>query len=102
LPWDPSVDSFASQEYAEDQLNQLMQKYKENEDNKNEMFRNARLKNNGKLVDGEAVSGEVGAAIEDAPKDTFEPMFGGEDLALARKAEAAAAAASDTTKDKVE
>jgi hypothetical protein len=87
LPWDPSSDQFSSQEYAEDQLNQLMQKYKENEDNKNEMFKAARLKNGGVTIDGEEVSGAT-------VKDTFEPMFGGDDLALAKKD---AAASSDAT-----
>ena len=32
LPWDPSPNAIADQEYAEDQLNTLMKKYKENEE----------------------------------------------------------------------
>lgn len=32
LPWDPSPHEVGDQEYAEDQLNTLMKKYKENED----------------------------------------------------------------------
>lgn len=35
LPWDPSPDDIADQEYAEDELNTLMKKKKENEINKN-------------------------------------------------------------------
>jgi hypothetical protein len=35
LPWDPNPDDIANQEYAEDELNTLMKKKKENEINKN-------------------------------------------------------------------
>ena len=35
LPWDPSPDDIADQEYAEEELNTLMKKKKENEINKN-------------------------------------------------------------------
>ena len=35
LPWDPNPDDIADQEYAEDELNTLMKKKKENEINKN-------------------------------------------------------------------
>jgi len=35
LPWDPNPDDIADQEYAEDELNTLMKKKKENELNKN-------------------------------------------------------------------
>jgi hypothetical protein len=74
LPWDPSPDQFSSQEYAEDQLNQLMQRYRENEDSKNQMFKEAKMK-------------ALPAPAEDVKKDVFEPMFGGDDLAIARKQE---------------
>ena len=37
LPWDPSPNAIQDQEYAEDQLNTLMKKYKENEEAR-EMF----------------------------------------------------------------
>lgn len=37
LPWDPSPSAIPDQEYAEDELNNLMKKYKENEDAR-EMF----------------------------------------------------------------
>jgi hypothetical protein len=77
LPWDPSSDQFSSQEYAEDQLNQLMQRYRENEDNRNQMFREAKMK---------------ALPVEDVKKDVFEPMFGGDDLAIARKTEETAVA----------
>jgi hypothetical protein len=101
LPWDPSGDQFSSQEYAEDQLNDLMQKYRENEDNKNELFRQAKLSKptpaigDSGVVDDNGLFGakdEAGAAVSDAAaaENTFEPMFSGEDLALARKKERSA------------
>ena len=34
LPWDPEVSEVKDQEYAEDQLNTLMKKYKENEESR--------------------------------------------------------------------
>jgi hypothetical protein len=38
LPWDPAPHKVQEQEYAEDQLNTLMKKYKENEDNREKFF----------------------------------------------------------------
>ena len=100
LPWDPSADQFTSQEYADDQLNQLMHKYKENEENKAEMFRESRLKSGAAAPAGFGAVEDTfvtGEAVKDGDekKDVFDPVFNGGDLALARKAEAAEAA--DTT-----
>ena len=39
LPWDPRPDTVEDQEYAEPQLNTLVQKYKENQKNKDQHFR---------------------------------------------------------------
>jgi hypothetical protein len=87
LPWDPSSDQFSSQEYAEDQLNQLMQRYRENEDSKNQMFKDAKLK--------ALPAAPKSADVVEEGKDVFEPMFGGDDLAISRKAEVEAAAAAE-------
>jgi hypothetical protein len=38
LPWDPDADKVENQEYQETELNTLMQKYKENEDSRDEMY----------------------------------------------------------------
>ena len=38
LPWDPNPDSVKDQEYQEDQLNQLMKKYDENRESKEEYY----------------------------------------------------------------
>lgn len=39
LPWDPRPDKIDTQEYAEGELNELVKKYKENQDNKDIHFR---------------------------------------------------------------
>ena len=65
LPWDPQPHEVKEQEYGQDQLNTLMQKYKENEDNRDKFF-DERKK--GKQVFGADKS-----------------MFDSEDLALKRK-----------------
>lgn len=52
LPWDPSPSAIPDQEYAEDQLNTLMKKYKENEEAR-EMFhkeQRERARKNNKTV----------------------------------------------------
>jgi hypothetical protein len=83
LPWDPQPHEVAEQEYAQQELNTLMSKYKENEDNREKFFEE-RTKGSGanpKQVFGasgntEPVSGQFGS------------MFDGQgDLALQRKIE---------------
>jgi len=39
LPWDPRPDKIEGQEYAESELNNLIKKYRENQDNKDQHFR---------------------------------------------------------------
>jgi|TARA_B110000259_G_scaffold188275_1_gene246147 hypothetical protein len=39
-PWDPNPNDIQDQHYAEDQLNTLMKKYRENQDQKDEVFEN--------------------------------------------------------------
>jgi hypothetical protein len=80
LPWDPQPHEVREQEYAQDQLNTLMQKYKENEDNREKFFEE-RAKGAPKQVFG----GQGGSAT-----DNFGSMFQGQgDLALQRKIEKA-------------
>ena len=40
LPWDPNPDKVEDQNYAENDLNTLMTKYKENQDNRDELYEN--------------------------------------------------------------
>lgn len=81
LPWDPSPHEVGEQEYAQDQLNTLMRKYKENEDNREKFFEE-RTKGGPKQV--------FGAGNDSSPSasDAFGGMFQGQgDLALQRKME---------------
>lgn len=79
LPWDPQPHEVGEQEYAQDQLNTLMRKYKENEDNREKYFEE-RTKGAKKVF---------GASNDSAPAtEQFGSMFDGQgDLALQRKLE---------------
>jgi hypothetical protein len=86
LPWDPEPNEVAEQEYAEDQLNTLMKKYKENEEAR-EVFQR---ENRERLTKGKnAVVGaaEEGGEATTVPSD-INSIFstdGHADLAIARK-----------------
>jgi hypothetical protein len=93
LPWDPEPSDVKEQEYAEDQLNTLMKKYKENEEHRESFQRErrtaatARSKN---AIASMEVTGDdtavVGAPVE--AENQFSSMFGSSgpaDLAMARK-----------------
>jgi hypothetical protein len=83
LPWDPEPHEVADQEYADDQLNTLMKKYNENEQKRDELYAEQKLNRLGNAK----TRGAPVAAASSTPTD----MFGGEDLAIARKKERAAA-----------
>jgi hypothetical protein len=81
-PWDPSPHEVQDQDYNNDQLNNLMKKYKENEDSREQFFEE-RTKNSKKVV---------GVPTENAASSAgqFDGMFGGKgDLAFQRKVEKA-------------
>jgi len=99
LPWDPKPHQVQDQEYAEDQLNQLMKRYKDNEEARDKFMteqRKSGIKSKTKEVlgaDGNPVSGE-------ASEDGWGAMFGPKgDLAMQRKQEAAAASTPAIPKD---
>jgi hypothetical protein len=84
LPWDPEPSEVPDQEYADDQLNQLMKKYKENESQRDEFYESMKRD-------------RIGAAKPRTAPPTFGPagetpsgIFGEEDPFLKRKREAAA------------
>jgi len=72
LPWDPQPHEVKEQEYAQDELNNLMRKYKENEDNRDKFFEERKAP---KVFGSQKSS------------NTFGSMFDGPDLALQRKME---------------
>jgi hypothetical protein len=98
LPWDPNPNAVAEQEYAEDQLNTLMKKYKENEEHREEFYKKQRK--DGKkagpdvrnMTGNSLEGGEAPDASAFGPRSTpsagagYESMFSGPaDLALERK-----------------
>lgn len=91
LPWDPEPSDVANQEYADDQLNQLMKKYKENEQQRDEFYEEMKRTRIGEKSTKQA--GTAGVPIG-AKQDTPSDMFAGEDLAIARKREQASTSES--------
>ena len=83
LPWDPKPHEIAEQEYAQDELNTLMRKYKENEDNREKYFEE---RTKGSAPAKQVFGGGAGAN----PTEALSGMFNGQgDLALQRKLEKA-------------
>ncbi len=92
LPWDPSPNSIQEQEYAEDQLNQLMKSYKQNEENVDNFYKEKGVKRNKQQIQG--------VPVTDAGANTggeHDGLFGATDLALQRKVEAQLAEAVGKT-----
>jgi hypothetical protein len=106
LPWDPNPNAVAEQEYAEDQLNTLMKKYKENESARDTFYSEQRQKGvkgmAGQNLQGtqgvtQGVSQEVTEGASNAAADaspftagvgSYASMFSGPaDLAMERKKE---------------
>ncbi len=91
LPWDPEPTEVGEQEYAEEQLNTLMKKYKDNEEAR-EMFMR---ENRNKMRSGPQTTVTRDAEAEPAPSNAaaavpaaFNAMFDGPaDLAMQRKME---------------
>jgi hypothetical protein len=97
LPWDPEPSDVKEQEYAEEQLNTLMKKYKENEEQREQFQREQRSR----AVAGSRKAAEPGITVlnddnvQAAPTEgssteaaSFGDMFGSSgpaDLAIARK-----------------
>jgi hypothetical protein len=95
LPWDPEPSQIAEQEYAEDQLNTLMKKYKENEEARELFERENRAKGALGAKKKTDVEREEAAAAADGlgndltePKQEYHSMFSDSsrgDLAIERK-----------------
>jgi hypothetical protein len=84
LPWDPEPADIQDQEYAEEQLNTLMKKYKENQEARDEFER----ENRARVLEA-AKKAKVGVAGTEEQVDV-NSMFsadGPADLAIARKME---------------
>ncbi len=97
LPWDPDPSRIKDQEYADDQLNQLMKRYKENEAQRDEFYEQMKrdrvgaAKSRAPVFGGAAAGAATGAPLS-ARDDVIShsgDMFAGGDLAIARKKELA-------------
>jgi hypothetical protein len=88
LPWDPKPHQVADQEYAEDQLNTLMKKYKDNEDARDKFVADQRQEANKGSKKGPVISGSDGNPLTGESSENWGDMFGGApDLAIQRKKE---------------
>jgi len=80
LPWDPNPKDIAEQEYAEDELNQLMKGYKENQDAKDKFYNeNPSLR---KKDGDKSVNKMFESSVQNDNKSLFD---GPADLAMERK-----------------
>ena len=88
LPWDPKPHQVQDQEYAEDQLNTLMKRYKDNEDARDKFVSEQRQELSKGAKKGPVISASDGNPISGESSEGWGAMFGGsDDLALQRKKE---------------
>jgi hypothetical protein len=88
LPWDPKPHQVQEQEYAEDQLNTLMKRYKDNEDARDKFVTEQRQELSKGAKKGPVISASDGNPISGESSEGWGAMFGGaDDLALQRKKE---------------
>jgi len=93
LPWDPEPHDISDQEYADDQLNTLMKKYKENEKTRDELYAEHKVL---RMGEGKTKKPVIGASVTEESKPAKD-MFGDEDPFMKRKREQAEAAAAAVT-----
>ena len=103
LPWDPNPDNIENQEYSEQHLNEIVKKYKENKQAKDEVW----TKDVQRRIDATKADGQKGALessnkievidekkekeqAEEQSKQMVKNIFDGEDVFLARKSAEAA------------
>jgi hypothetical protein len=86
LPWDPQPHEIAEQEYAQDELNSLMRKYKENEDSREKYFEE-RAKGGKKVFGGASTESAGGAGASETFGGMFATAGSSGDLAMQRKLE---------------
>jgi hypothetical protein len=103
LPWDPKPHQVAEQEYAEDQLNTLMKRYKDNEDARDKFVSEQRQELSKGAKKGPVISASDGNPISGESSEGWGAMFGGsDDLALQRKKELASSGGVATASEQVE
>jgi hypothetical protein len=86
LPWDPKPHQVQDQEYAEDQLNILMKRYKDNEEARDKFVSDQRQEQTRGAKKGPVISAADGNPISGESSEGWGEMFGSApDLALQRK-----------------
>ena len=96
MAWEPDPNKVGESEYANDELNSLMKKYRENEESRDQFYNQQKKDRVQATVS--AVSSETVVAPSATSASSYDGMFSGPaDLAMQRKAEAAAAQAASST-----
>jgi hypothetical protein len=86
LPWDPKPHQVQDQEYAEDQLNTLMKRYKDNEEARDKFVSDQRQEQTRGAKKGPVISAADGNPISGESSEGWGEMFGSApDLAIQRK-----------------
>lgn len=95
MAWEPDPNKVGESEYANDELNSLMKKYRENEEARDQFYTEQKRQKQGVVsVTEPSASASAGAG---AGETSYEGMFAGPaDLAMERKAERRAASSSET------
>jgi hypothetical protein len=115
MAWEPDPNKVGASEYANDELNSLMKKYRENEEARDQFYNEQKRSKQGTVVaqssdraeapsndqSGAPSTDQTGAPSSQQAGGAYDGLFSGPaDLAMQRKAEVAAAkAASDATLD---
>jgi hypothetical protein len=93
MAWEPDPNKVGESEYANDELNSLMKKYRENEEARDQFYSEQKKeKVRGSVVGASSSSGASSAATTEGQYDGI--FSGPADLAMQRKAEVAAAASA--------
>jgi len=93
MAWEPDPNKVGESEYANDELNSLMKKYRENEEARDQFYTEQKRQKQGVV----SVTEPSASASAAAGETSYEGMFAGPaDLAMERKAERRAASSSDT------
>ncbi len=94
MAWEPDPNKVGASEYANDELNSLMKKYRENEEARDQFYNEQKRSKQGTVVSATAEDKSSSSCSVSSPASSYDGMFSGPaDLAMQRKAEAAAAAA---------
>ncbi len=95
MAWEPDPNKVGESEYANDELNNLMKKYRENEQSRDQFYTEQKNRRVQTGVVSDATSSD---AVTSSASTSYDGLFSGPaDLAMQRKAEVAAAAASSSS-----